>query len=70
MGVKTTDFYNKIAGLADTPGTQINVAEVRRVLRLAFLELGGMPPIECLETVAKAMAAAWHGTVMTKRQSL
>ncbi len=37
------DFYNHVSRLTDTAGSQINVAETKRVLAVAFQELSQMP---------------------------
>ena len=56
--MKTQDFYNDVARLADTEGLEINVAATRRVLSLAFLKLAHMDATEYCDTVTRAMAAS------------
>ena len=56
--MKLTDFYNQVAGLVDTENTQINVAETKRVLAVAFQELEKMDAAEMADTIAKGIAQA------------
>lgn len=53
-----TEFYNEVARRADTDKTQINVAEVKRVLAVAFQVLNEQPPATVVDVVAKGLTAA------------
>lgn len=53
-----SEFYNEVARRADTAGTQISVADTKRVLSEAFLVLGKMNAADCTNVVAKGLATA------------
>lgn len=53
-----SDFYNEVARRADTPKTQINVAEVKRVLSVAFQVLNEQAAPLVVELLGKGLAAA------------
>jgi len=53
-----SEFYNEIARRADTAGTEINVAEVKRVLAVMFDVLEDLKPAEAFEVIAKGLASA------------
>lgn len=56
--MKVTDFYNEVSRLVDTDKTQINAAETKRVLAMAFVVLSKMDATECADTIAKGLAIA------------
>ncbi len=56
--MKLTDFYNAVSRRVDTDKTAISVAETKRVLSEAFLELAAMDAAEFADTVAKGVAQA------------
>ncbi len=58
MKMKLTDFYNTASRRADTDKTAISVAETKRVLSEAFLELAQMDAAEFADTVSKGVAQA------------
>ena len=53
-----TDYYNTVSRRTDTKGTQINVAETKRVMSEAFVVLAAMPSAEAFAIVAKGIAKA------------
>lgn len=53
-----SDFYNEVSRRADTDKTQINVADVKRVLAVAFQVLNEQPAVAVADLVAKGLAAA------------
>lgn len=52
------EFYNEVSRRTDTGGTQINVAETKRVLAIAFQVLAEMTTEDALDIVAKGVAKA------------
>ncbi len=56
--MKLTDFYNQVAGLADTDTLKIGVADTKRVLAVAFQVLEEMDATEMADTIAKGLAQA------------
>jgi hypothetical protein len=56
--MKVNDFFNEVARRADTAGTQINVAETRRVLAVAFDLMAELDGDELMEFLARALAQA------------
>ncbi|APZ94627.1 hypothetical protein [Fuerstiella marisgermanici] len=56
--MKLTDFYNTVSRRVDTDKTSISVADTKRVLSEAFLELANMDAAEFADTVAKGLAQA------------
>ncbi|MFN3160934.1 MAG: hypothetical protein ACE37I_16580 [Rubinisphaera brasiliensis] len=56
--MKLTDFYNEVSRLVDTDKTQINAAETKRVLAVAFDLLSQMDAAELADTVSKGLTAA------------
>ena len=54
----TKDFYTEIQRTADTEGTQINAADVSRVLHLAFFALARMSSAGMCDTLSRCMQAA------------
>lgn len=52
------EFYNEVSRRTDTGGTQINVAETKRVLAIAFQVLAEMSTKDALDIVAKGIAKA------------
>ncbi len=56
--MKLPDFYNEVSRHTDTGKTQINVAETKRVLSVAFQVLCKMDSAEAADTIAKGLAVA------------
>lgn len=56
--MKLTDFYNEVSRLVDTDKTQINAAETKRVLAVAFDLLSQMDAAELADTVSKGLTSA------------
>lgn len=56
--MKLSDFYNDVAGKVDTDKTQINAAETKRVLAVAFDVLAAMDAAEATDTISKGISAA------------
>ncbi len=54
--MKLTDFYNEVTRKTDTSKTQINAAETKRVLSVAFDMLSKMDAAEMSDTIAKGLA--------------
>lgn len=52
------DFYNEVARLTDTEKTQINAAETKRVLAIAFQVLAQKSAAEASDLIAKGLSAA------------
>ena len=52
------ELYNQVASRADTAGTQINVAETKRVLACFFDVLEDYPPAVAFDLVAKGLKRA------------
>lgn len=52
------DFYNDVARKVDTDKTQINAAETKRVLSVAFTVLSKYDTATILELIAKGLANA------------
>jgi hypothetical protein len=52
------DFYNEVARLTDTEKTQINAAETKRVLAIAFQVLAQKSAVEASDLIAKGLSAA------------
>ena len=55
---KVQDFYDEVSRIADTESTQINAAEVRRVLACGFSVLQSKTPAEAAEIVSEGLNAA------------
>lgn len=54
-----TEFYNEVSRKADTdPGTQINVAETKRVLSEAFLLMSEMETADAIGVLVAGMKRA------------
>lgn len=63
--MKLTDFDNAVSRRVDTDKTAISVAETKRALSEAFLELAAMDTAEFADTVSKGVAQAerkWPGS--------
>lgn len=56
--MKVNDFYNEVARHADTEKTDINVADVKRVLSQGFRLLQKLSTEECADTIAKLLGTA------------
>ncbi len=56
--MKLSDFYNAVSRRVDTSKTQISVAETKRVLSEAFLELSKMDAADMADTISKGLAMA------------
>ncbi len=56
--MKVADFYNEVSRLTDTPKTQINAAETKRVLAVAFDILCKMSADDYADTMSKGLALA------------
>jgi len=53
-----SEFYNEVSRFADTEGTKINVADVRRVLSVAFDVLEASDTEVVLDLVSKGIKAS------------
>jgi len=53
-----TDFYNEVSRKTDTDKTQINVADTKRVLAIAFQILAGYDAATAADMFAKGLATA------------
>ncbi len=53
-----TEFYNAVAGKADTKGLMINVAETKRVLAVFFDLLEDLSPNDALDLLSKGLKQA------------
>ena len=56
--MKLSDFYNEVSRLTDTDKTQINAAETKRVLAVAFDLLAKMDATEMADTLSKGLSQA------------
>ena len=62
-------FYNHVSRLTDTAGSQINVAETKRVLAVAFQEMAKMPAAEAADIISKGLAAGAKKGKSTKKKA-
>ena len=62
-------FYNHVSRLTDTAGSQINVAETKRVLAVAFQEIAKMPAAEAADIISKGLAAGAAKNKPTKKKA-
>lgn len=53
------ELANSVARQADTEGTQINVAEVKRCISILFKQLATQPAPVALCIVARGLEQAW-----------
>ncbi len=53
-----TEFYNAVAGKADTEGLMINAVETKRVLAVFFDLLEDLSPNEALDLLSKGLKQA------------
>lgn len=53
-----TELYNEISQTTDTDKTEINVAETKRVLAVAFTVLARHDTAEVLDVIAKGLVVA------------
>ena len=53
-----TEFYNAVAGKADTKGLMINAAETKRVLAVFFDLLEDLSPNDALDLLSKGLKQA------------
>ena len=56
--MKPKDFCDQVANLPALAGLGLEAADVRRVLSGGFLVLSNMEPVECCDTIARAMVEA------------
>lgn len=56
--ISLTEFYNIISRRTDTSGTQINVAETKRVLSEMFILLDELGTSEALAVIARGVQKA------------
>ena len=63
------DFYNQVSRLTDTAGSQINVAETKRVLAVAFQELARMTTADSAAIISKGLSTGAAKNKLPKKKT-